>query len=138
MYVACACTRQRERGAAMGMREAGAYLRERRDACDLTQQNVGDELGVSGQIVSMWELGTSVPKGDSLMRYCDLVGADIREVQRLYLGKAPPAGANLAGVSTEDLIAETNRRIDANIRDANRETSELARSFLARLFGRGK
>jgi len=65
----------------------GAYFRRRRQANDLTQENVADKLLVTTKTISDWENGREPPAFDNLMRLCDLIGADIREVQRLYLDR---------------------------------------------------
>ena len=85
----------RSRGTAMGKPEMGAYFAERRKASRLTQENVADKLGASRGSIQNWEYGLQVPEGEYLMRLCDLIGADIREVQRLYLGREPQVQLNI-------------------------------------------
>lgn len=50
----------------------GANLRAARMARDLTQREVGEQLGVEGLFVSRWERGENAPSPANLQRIADL------------------------------------------------------------------
>ena len=81
----------REYVTAMGKPPVAAYFQECRKGARLTQQNVADALGVDLRTVQYWEAGSEDPSFDNLMRYCQVIKADVREVQRLWLEGTPLA-----------------------------------------------
>lgn len=93
----------------------GAYLRRCRNAAGLTQENVYDKLGVTTKTVSDWENGREPPAFENLLRLCDLIGADIREVQRLYLGREPRVAVD---------VDEFQRQFAANLARDDQEVLE--------------
>lgn len=59
-----------------------ATLRERREACGMTQELVAQRLGVSRQAVSKWENGVSDPSTANLVALAELYGVDPTELIR--------------------------------------------------------
>lgn len=57
-------------------------LRERREACGMTQELVAQRLGVSRQAVSKWENGVSDPSTANLVALANLYGVDPTELIR--------------------------------------------------------
>jgi transcriptional regulator with XRE-family HTH domain len=74
--------------------ELGEKIKMKRMAASLTQQDLADDLFVSRQTISNWELGKSYPDIDSLIRLSDqfsislddLLKGDIKMVKSLKIG----------------------------------------------------
>ena len=54
----------------------GSRLRERREAVGLTQKDLGNLLGVSGNAVGNYEKGVSSPNADALYKVFDVLECD--------------------------------------------------------------
>lgn len=140
MGVICPCDEQVGlRNAGMGKAEAGAYLGACRRTKKLTQENVADKLGVVRGSVQNWEYGNTLPEGESLLTLCDLIDADIREVQRLYLGREKPAKPplHLSSLNDAETLEEFEAIIDARAREDNRALIATVKTGLRWLFGPG-
>ncbi len=61
-------------------RSLGQVLREKRTACNMTQEFVAESLGVSRQAVSKWENGTSDPSTSNLLALAKLFGVSPEEL----------------------------------------------------------
>ena len=107
----------------------GAYFAERRKASRLTQENVADRLGASRGSVQNWEYGQQVPEGEYLLRLCDLIGADIREVQRLYLGREP---------QVQHAVDDFEARVNADLAAGDREFFGALMQPIRALLRRGR
>lgn len=109
---------------AINREELGRRLREAREACGLTQQQVGDKLGLSRATVAQMELGNREVTSLELDRLAYLYGRDIRSF--LAAEFAPQdaltvlfrAGPDLAG---NEAVADELRRCIA----LGREISNL-------------
>jgi len=60
----------------------GEALKAHRTSCNMTQEFVADQLGVSRQAVSKWENGTSDPSTSNLLALAKLYGIDAAELLR--------------------------------------------------------
>lgn len=56
-----------------------AVARAIRDAANVSQQQIADELGVNRVTIARWELGTRSPRGELRLRYIELL-EQLREV----------------------------------------------------------
>ena len=117
----------------MGMKEVGEYIQGCRKDADLTQENVADKLSVSRGSVQNWERGSEVPEGASLIRLCALIGADIREVQRLYLDKQ--RGPQPSWPETR---ADVDQIVNETAKDDDRQIAAKALELLDHVLGRGR
>ena len=55
-------------------------LLELRKEKGLSQEELGEKLGVTRQTVSKWELGNTSPKLDDLMKICDFFEISVDEL----------------------------------------------------------
>ena len=60
----------------------GETLKENRVRCQMTQEFVAEQLGVSRQAVSKWENGTSDPSTSNLLALANLYHVDAAELLR--------------------------------------------------------
>ena len=60
----------------------GEALKEHRVRCQMTQEFVAEQLGVSRQAVSKWENGTSDPSTSNLLALAKLYGVSAEELLR--------------------------------------------------------
>jgi len=58
----------------------GERLAEFRKKCNMTQEDVGDKLGVSAQAVSKWENDTTLPDPMMLKKLADLYNVSLNDV----------------------------------------------------------
>ena len=63
----------------MDMTRIGAFLAELRKENDLTQEELGESLGVSNKTVSRWETGTYLPPVEMLQRLSERYSVSINE-----------------------------------------------------------
>lgn len=61
-------------------RSLGDVLKEHRTQCQMTQEFVAEQLGVSRQAVSKWENGTSDPSTSNLLALAKLYGISPEEL----------------------------------------------------------
>ena len=64
----------------MDQQKIGAFLKELRKAKNLTQEQLAEELNVSGRTVSRWETGSNMPDLSILVELADYYDVDIREI----------------------------------------------------------
>lgn len=84
------------------------YLAKRRRELGLTQQNIADELGISGKAVSKWETGESFPETAQLVPLSEILGCSVDDMLR---GREPgkegePLSAPCAAEEPDDRQAE--------------------------------
>ena len=60
----------------------GEALKEHRTRCNMTQELVAEQLGVSRQAVSKWENGTSDPSTSNLLALAKLYNIGVEELLR--------------------------------------------------------
>ena len=63
-------------------RSLGEALKAHRTSCNMTQEYVAGQLGVSRQAVSKWENGTSDPSTSNLLALARLYSIDASELLR--------------------------------------------------------
>jgi len=69
----------------------GQWIRERRLALGLTQQEMGDRIGVTYQQLHKYERGINRLSIASLLKICQLAASDMAEFQREITSQAPLA-----------------------------------------------
>ena len=62
------------------MQRIGSFLSQLRKEKGLTQERLGEQLGVSNKTVSRWETGTYLPPVEQLQLLCELYGITINEI----------------------------------------------------------
>ena len=84
-----------------------SHRKGRNGPCDLTQEELGESLGVSNKTVSRWETGTYLPPVEMLQQLSDRYGVSINEL-----------------LSGERLTAESYReKAEENIKSALNESA---------------
>ncbi len=66
----------------MVRKSLGEVIRENRTRCNMTQEFVAEQLGVSRQAVSKWENGTSEPTTSNLLALANLFDVPAEELLR--------------------------------------------------------
>ena len=66
----------------MVRKSLGEVIKENRTRCNMTQEFVAEQLGVSRQAVSKWENGTSEPTTSNLLSLAKLYGVPAEELLR--------------------------------------------------------
>ena len=64
----------------MDMKKIGAFLAQLRKDSDLTQEQLGEQLGVTNKTVSRWENGNYLPPVEMLQSMSTLYGLTINEI----------------------------------------------------------
>ncbi len=127
----------------MDMRKSGQFLAELRKEKELTQEQLGEKLGVTNKTVSRWENGNYLPPVEMLQSLSELYGLTINELlsaQRLnpdqYRKKAEENLKNIVRTSRFSL----EERIDYFKRKWKKEhffTSLLIRLLIGGLLFQG-
>lgn len=61
----------------MTREEIGQVLREWRERCGMSRQQVADRIGKTTQTIGHWETGHAQPDADTLFMLCDMYGASV-------------------------------------------------------------
>ena len=64
----------------MNQQKIGAFLKELRNEKNVTQEQLGENLGVTRRTVSRWETGSNMPDLDILIELADFYNVDLREL----------------------------------------------------------
>lgn len=64
----------------MDQKKAGCFFKELRKEKGLTQEQLAEQLHVSGRTISRWETGKNMPDLDILIEMADFYDVDIREL----------------------------------------------------------
>lgn len=64
----------------MNQKKAGSFFKELRKEKGLTQEQLAEQLNVSGRTISRWETGTNMPDLDILIEIAAFYEVDIREL----------------------------------------------------------
>ena len=64
----------------MNMIQVGKFIADLRREHKLTQEQLGEKLGVTNKTISRWETGTYLPPADSLLRMSELFEVSINEI----------------------------------------------------------
>ena len=71
----------------MDLLSIGNFIAQLRKQNGLTQEQLGEQIGVTNKTVSRWETGVYMPPADALMKMSELFGVTVNE---LLSGKRPP------------------------------------------------
>lgn len=98
----------------MDMVNIGRFLAALRHERRLTQEALGERLGVTGKTVSRWETGTYLPPVEMLLALSELYGVSVNELlsgRRLRAEEIPQAAEeNLTGALRDSLFTWRERR----------------------------
>lgn len=64
----------------MNLTEVGKFITELRKEQGLTQEQLGEKIGVTNKTISRWETGTYLPPADALLRISELFSISINEI----------------------------------------------------------
>ncbi len=64
----------------MNLTEVGKFITELRKEKGLTQEQLGEKIGVTNKTISRWETGTYLPPADALLAISELFGVSINEI----------------------------------------------------------
>lgn len=64
----------------MNPKEIGAFLKQLRNEKGVTQEQLGEILGVSGRSISRWETGTNLPDLSILVQISEYYNVEIKEI----------------------------------------------------------
>ena len=64
----------------MDQRKIGAFLKELRKEKGITQEQMAEELGVSGRTISRWETGSNMPDIGMLVEIAEFYDVSIPEI----------------------------------------------------------
>ena len=65
-------------------KKLGEWLTDRRKEAGYTQQQVADRLGCANTRISNWEQGIREMNAKDLVRYCEIIGADLEELVEFF------------------------------------------------------
>ncbi len=68
-------------------RELGAWLAKKRKKAHLTQQQAADLMGCANTRISNWEHGIRDMSAKELVRYCEIIQADLDEFVDILKGE---------------------------------------------------
>lgn len=64
----------------MNLTEVGKFITELRKEQGLTQEQLGEKIGVTNKTISRWETGTYLPPADALLSLSELYGVSMNEI----------------------------------------------------------
>ena len=64
----------------MNLAKVGKFITELRKEQGLTQEQLGEKIGVTNKTISRWETGTYLPPADALLTLSELYGVSINEI----------------------------------------------------------
>ena len=64
----------------MDLRNIGKFIADLRKERGLTQEQLGEKLGVTNKTVSRWETGVYLPPADALLALGELFGVSMNEI----------------------------------------------------------
>ncbi len=93
----------------MDTKKIGSFLKELRTEHAMTQEQLGEKLGVSNKTISRWETGNYMPPVECLSMLSDIYAISINEI--------------LAGtrVATEQFSEIAEKNITVTLKDAEKE-----------------
>jgi transcriptional regulator with XRE-family HTH domain len=107
----------------------GHAARQARQARQLTQEQVAEQLGVSSEFYSRIERGLAHPGLETLLGMADVLGVNVDTL--LGLDAAPAVARSFPLTSPDDSPAV--RRLTAELREARPSTVRLVRAILGEL-----
>lgn len=110
----------------MNLGEKINYYRESRG---LTQAELGAELFVTRQTVSLWEKGQTLPSLDNIVRLAEIFGVTIDELLRADIPSADSEKKKLSEVDKNEILTNAENEVKANVdneafSDDKRKTKE--------------
>ncbi len=67
-------------GLSVDLELIGKFISEQRKVKGLTQEQLGEKIGVTNKTVSRWETGTYLPPADALLKMSELFSVSINEI----------------------------------------------------------
>ena len=64
----------------MDVQKIGGFLKELRKQNNMTQEQLGERIGVTNKTVSRWETGRNLPELDILIEMADYYEVELREL----------------------------------------------------------
>ena len=64
----------------MDLLSIGNFIAQLRKQNGLTQEQLGEQIGVTNKTVSRWETGVYMPPADALMKMSELFGVTVNEL----------------------------------------------------------
>ena len=64
----------------MNLTEVGKFITELRKEHGLTQEQLGEKIGITNKTISRWETGTYLPPADALLALSERYGVSINEI----------------------------------------------------------
>ncbi len=101
----------------MDTQKTGRFLKELRRESGMTQEQLGERIGVTNKTVSRWETGNYMPPVDCLVMMADIYGVSINEIV---------AGER---VTKEDFEQKADDNLSQALRE-NEKTVKRAESIL--------
>ena len=86
----------------MDQEKIGLLFKERREAKNITQQELADILNVTDRAISNWEHGRRLPDYSLLAKLCDILSISLEEV--FLMGKKKEKDKTQATKETNELI----------------------------------
>ena len=83
----------------MDTKKIGMFLKELRNENGMTQEQLGEKIGVSNKTISRWENGNYMPPVDSLNMLSNIYHISINEI----LGGERASGAEYAKIAEENI-----------------------------------
>ena len=83
----------------MDTKKIGIFLKELRNEKGMTQEQLGEKLGVSNKTISRWETGKYMPPVECLNMLCDIYNISINEI----LGGERASGDEFTKIAEENI-----------------------------------
>lgn len=64
----------------MDQAKIGRFIKERRKAVKLTQEELAEKLEVSSRAISKWENGACLPDADNMVALCEILGITVNDL----------------------------------------------------------
>ena len=83
----------------MDTKKIGIFLKELRNEKGMTQEQLGEKIGVSNKTISRWETGKYMPPVECLNMLCDIYNISINEI----LGGERASGDEFTKIAEENI-----------------------------------
>ncbi len=93
----------------MDTKKIGIFLKELRNEKGMTQEQLGEKIGVSNKTISRWETGKYMPPVECLNMLCDIYNISINEI----LGGERASGDEFTKIAEEN-ITVTLKGVEKN------------------------
>lgn len=93
--------------------KTGRFIAENRKQKNMTQEMLGEALGVTNKTVSRWETGKYMPDLDTIPVLCDTLGISVNELlsgERLRADDMAQADDNVMGVFAANKTVRRQKR----------------------------